>query len=158
MTRYVSEVTDSALIKEIQSAIYRGKCILVVGSGLAAQAETEEGEHPPDGRNLLEKLIQWCFEKGLIDQDTVEDIHALIHDGHLIEAGQEIEELLKRQRQQCLREALLCDQAEVSEIHHLIAQIPFRAYLTTYYDTFIERAYRTVTGKELQRFYGASIQ
>jgi hypothetical protein len=160
MTHYFSAANDPNVLKELRDAIYRGKCILLVGSGLSVQAQTEDGEHPPDWKGLLERMILWCSERGLVDQETAEGIHILIDEGFLIEAGQEIEEhLLKNQQQhQCLREALLCDQAKVSEIHRLVAEIPFRAYLTTNYDTFIEAAYSMVKGKFLARFYETSIQ
>src|SRR5206468_1749875 len=64
----------------------------------------------------------------------------------------------KLQQQQCLKEVLLCDQAEVSDIHRLIAGIPFRAYLTTNYDTFIEAAFSEKKGYALEKFYRSSMQ
>lgn len=59
--------------------------------------------------------------------------------------------------QQCLRSVLLYDQAKVSQIYRHIVTIPFRAYLTTSYDTFIEDAYLLVHGHRLNTFTGTSI-
>src|SRR5712691_2754200 len=160
MTHYFSATSDSNVLKELRDAIYRGKCMLLAGCGLSTQAWSEDGRHPSDWRNSLERMVHWCFEKGLVEQEITEDIYALIREGFLHEAGQEIEEHLSKTRQQhqCLREALLFDQVQVSEIHRLIVEIPFRAYLTTNYDTAIETAYSMFKSKSLERCYETSTQ
>lgn len=160
MTHYFSAVNDPNIVKELRHTIYRGKCILVVGSGLSTQAYTDEGLHPPNWVQMLEKMAQWSLEKEFIDSETAQSIFALIRDGFLVDAEKEIEECLVRnkQLQQSLREIMLCDHAKISEIHRLIVEIPFRAYLTTNYDTFIETAYLMAKGKSIVKFYETSIQ
>lgn len=160
MTPYFCSADDPKVLTELRSTIYRAECILVIGSGLSAHAWTKEGQYPPSWKGLLEKITHWSSEKGLIDQETTEGIHVLLREGFLIEAGQEIEEHLREhsQQDQCLKEALLYDETMVNEIHCLIAKIPFRAYLTTNYDTFIETAYHLVKGITLAKFYETSIQ
>ena len=40
--------------------IREGKCVLFVGAGVSAQAQTENGEHLPTWGKLLEKMVAWC--------------------------------------------------------------------------------------------------
>lgn len=167
MTQYLSSTDYPGIIdaqsnhKELQDAIYSGKCILVSGFGLSARACTKNGKQPPSHlRGLLEGMTEWCMLQGLIDQEGKIDFSRLFDRERLIEAGFKIEEYVSNKllQQQCLKEVLLCDQAEVSDIHRLIARIPFRAYLTTNHDTFIEAAFSEVKGYSLKKFYRHSIQ
>jgi hypothetical protein len=160
MTHYFNTADDPNVINELRNAIYRGRCILFAGSSLSTQASTEDGVHPPNWKDLLERMAQWCLERDLIDRETAEGILVLVNDGFLINAGQEIEEYLLRSQQlhHCLREVLLCDKAQVSEVHRLLVEIPFRTYLTTNYDIFIETAYSMVKHRLLAKFYEFSIQ
>jgi hypothetical protein len=55
--------------------------------------------------------------------------------------------------QRCIRDITLCSEARICKIHSLIAKIPFRAYITTNYDKFIETAYSHVNEVDLPRMY-----
>ncbi len=143
MTHYFSTSDDPNVINELRNAIYRGRCILLAGSSLSAQASTENGEHPPSWKELLEEMVQWCFERDLIDKETAEDILLLVREGFLTDAGQEIEEYLLKNQQlhHCLREILLCDKAQASEVHRLLVEIPFRnRLLAKFYEFSIQNA------------------
>jgi hypothetical protein len=104
-------------------------------------------------------MADWCLDNGLIRDTYHIDIIELIDKGFLVDAGQELEEIIEEisQRQRCLAEAILCNEAEISEAHNLIAGINFRAYLTTNYDEFIEGAFWHKHGKRLQKFYRPTI-
>lgn len=156
MNTYLFEEDDIQVHKILRETLNSNNLIIFTGSGLSAQATTDDGKHPPLWKGLLEGMIDWCLKKGLIDTTYSQDILELIDGDYLLEAGQEFEEILidKSQLQQCLNDVLLCNQAKISEAHKLIVQIPFRAYLTTNYDGFIEGAFWTEKGKELKSFYG----
>ena len=155
MNTYLFEEDDIQVYERLREALNLNNLIIFAGSGLSAQATTDDGKHPPLWKGLLEGMVNWCLKKGLIDTMYLQDFLKLINGDYLIEAGQELEEILtnKSQLQQCLNDVLLCNQAKISEAHKLIVQIPFRAYLTTNYDGFIEDAFLTEKGMKLKPFY-----
>lgn len=160
MTDYhMHGINDGRIYEELQRYLSSGDLILFAGSGLSSQACTKDGDHPPNWANLLKKMANWCLGNELIDDIYYTDIMELIDKDFLIDAGQELEEIIEElsQRQRCLAEAILCNKAEISEAHSLIAGINFRAYLTTNYDEFIEGAFWHKHGKRLQKFYRPTI-
>jgi len=158
MTQYLRAASDPEVLTELCGAIDRGRCVLAAGPGLCAEAHTVDGRHPPLFEDLLKGMANWCSGRRLIDPDQAADIHTLIEKGFCVEAGQELEELLsdKSIRQQCLRDVLLCNEANVSSLHIHLATIGFRAYLATYYDTLIETAYSAVRRSALAKYYESS--
>ena len=156
MNTYLFGEDDVQVHERLREALNLNNLIIFAGSGLSAQATTDDGEHPPLWKGLLEGMVNWCLKKGLIDTTYPQDFLKLINGDYLTEAGQELEEILtdKSQFQQCLNDVLLCNQAKISDAHKLIVQIPFRAYLTTNYDRFIESAFLIEKGTELKSFYG----
>ncbi len=105
-------------------------------------------------------MVEWCVKERIIDRsDTIEDFHRLLHQESWVQVGYKLEEYLaeKSQQQRCLKEVLQ-DQVQISEAHKLLVQIPFRGYITTTYDTFIEAAYSEVKQSDLTKFYRSSIQ
>lgn len=129
MMQHLRNVNEKSVREEVGRAIRNGKCILLVGFG-SIQACASDKE-------LLHGMFQWCVREGLIDQEeTKKDFEKLFEKGSLDIAALKIQEYLteKSQQQQCLKEVL-------GHIHRLIAQIPFRAYLSTSCGTCIEDAY-----------------
>ena len=159
MNTYLFGEDDEQVYVKLREAINSETLIIFAGSGLSAQATTDDGKHPPLWKGLLEGMVNWCLKSRFIDFEHSKDISELINEGYLIEAGQELEEILaeKSHLQQCLSEILLCNQAKLSEAHELIVQIPFSAYLTTNYDEFIEGAFWAKKEKRLQQFYGRTL-
>src|SRR2546428_3063880 len=147
--------------KEMLGAIYRRKCLLIVGSSLLAHAYPKERrQYPTNLRSFLEEVVGWCIRKKVIDQyDSINDFQTLLNRVTLDQVVYKLEEYLveKLQLQQCLRE-VLHNQAQIKELHRLLVQIPFRGYLTTTYDTFIEDAYLEVKQSKLNKFYWPSIR
>jgi hypothetical protein len=97
---------DGPLIEEIRRCIYDLRnCVLVAGAGLSAQAATHRGEHPPLWKDLLEGMTSWCVRNHLIEAVDAESLSTLVNAGYLVEAGQELDEILneKSLKQQCLK-------------------------------------------------------
>jgi len=105
-------------------------------------------------------MVDWCVQNGFADGDYQTQVHQLIDDNYLIEAGQEVEEIFREKslEQQCLRQVLRCNETFMSQAHAAVAKVPFRAYLTTNYDNLIETAYSQVTMRSIAKFYERSIE
>lgn len=158
MNTFIYNMEDESVYKILRKTLDQGSLILFAGSGLSAQACTDDGRHPPLWKELLEGLIQWSIDKNLISVDYAKEIMVLVKEGYLIEAGQELqEELPKSQLFEGLAEILLCNKPMTSEAHSIIANIPFRAYITTNYDDLIEGFYRFIKGFLLKRYYERTI-
>jgi hypothetical protein len=156
MTQHPNPGIDKNVHKEMGDAISNGNCILITDYGLLAQAHTVNGKHPPRSlQDFLEKIVEWCTDRGLIDQHIKRDFQTLINGERLIAAAYKIEEYLaeKAQKEQCLQDVILNNLAKISNIHRLITRIPFRGYLSTTYDTLLERAYFEEHGQLLAKFY-----
>jgi hypothetical protein len=154
MAVYKKQITDEQLYGDLTKALEENELILFAGAGLSAQAMTSQGDHPPLWRQLLEGMVDWSKERQLMDDDDVKQMRELIQFGFLLDAAQELEERIEpSDRQACLTEVLLYNDVEVSEVHRLVARIPFRAYLTTNYDDLLESAYAREHNRMLSKFY-----
>jgi hypothetical protein len=158
MNTYLYNIEDNRIYEDLRKALSSKDLILFAGSGLSAQASTDDGRHPPLWKGLLEGMINWCVSKRLIQTRYAQEIRNLVEEGFLIEAGQELQENLEPSHlRECLGDVTLCDRAGPSPAHELIAKIGFRAYLTTNYDLLIEGAFWKEKGVSLQKFYGHEI-
>lgn len=154
MTTGLYDLDDSYVYNSLRRALDRNDLVLFAGSGLSAQACTEDGRHPPEWEVLLERLLEWCLANRRIEPAHAEGVRELIRAGYRIDAGQELEEVLTPEElKRCLGNLLLCGEAKTGDAHALVAQVCFRAYLTTNYDEFLEGEFRTVRGVALGRFY-----
>jgi hypothetical protein len=133
MTAYIQSAEDPEVHKELRNLLLGGHVILFAGSGLSAQAATEDGRHPPLWKPLLEQMIGWSCERGFLEGEQAKELRELVARGYLIETGQELQELLDAPvLRQCLGQIILCDnQARIGVAHRIIARLPFRAILTT---------------------------
>jgi hypothetical protein len=151
------DVDDVRVGSELRSIIERNDLILFVGAGLSAQAATDDGQHPPLWQELMKKMIEWCEGERIIDAGYAQQIRELVDADLLLDAGQELEDAIKPSSpsalQRCLNEVLLCNRAETSMAHRLVTRIPFRGFLTTNYDDFIESAYVRTQRRTLPKFY-----
>lgn len=158
MNTYIGKIDDTRIYEGLYRALESNELILFAGSGLSTQAKTDDGRHPPLWKGLLNGMIDWCLSKGLLNSEDAPNIQDLVEQGFLIEAGQELQENLEPSHLQwCLGEVILCNEAKASKAHRIIAQLPFRAYLTTNYDEFIEGEFRAQTGVTLLKYYERSI-
>jgi hypothetical protein len=147
-------IDEPAVYGELCEVVSRNELILFAGAGLSAQASTPDGRHPPNWATLVQDMIEWARAGDLIESSTAQELHELVEAGLLLDAAQELQELLTpSSRQQCLLATLLCTEAKIGEAHLLLSGIPFRAILTTNFDEFIEGAYFIRHGFMLPRFY-----
>lgn len=161
MTQDLHDI-DEDICKEIGAAIRSGNCVLLAGLGFSLLTCATENQLPQIYlRNLLERMLEWCNAKQLTAlQGSSSKLKELGNQSSLYLVARQIEEQLVAlsDKRTCLKEALLQDRIALKQIYDLLAQIPFRAYISTSYDTFIEDEYQRIKGpSKLTKFYRPSI-
>jgi hypothetical protein len=161
MTQDLHDINEDTC-KEIGAAIRSGNCVLLAGLGFSLLTCTTENQLPQIYlRNLLERMLEWCNAKQLIaPQGSSYKLKDLFNQSSLYKAALQVEEQLVEQsdKQTCLKEALSQDRVPLKQIYDLLVQIPFRAYISTSYDTFIEDEYQRIKDpSKLTKFYRPSI-
>jgi hypothetical protein len=157
VTGHLLRSDDPDVYAPLRRSLEANELVLFAGSGLSAQAETDDGRRPPLWSGLLGQMATWACDSSLLDAEDERAIGQLIESGYFIEAGQELAERLEAQLQRCLSTILLANEAKTGRAHELVAKIGFRAYLTTNYDGFLEEAYSRLHGVALQKYYERTI-
>ena len=117
---------------------------MFAGAGLSSQVARRDGRFLPGWGDLLSELAGMAREDGWpITDDLVETIRK----GHLLEAGQELQQLVSDSSLAAYLARVFAEPAvRPSPAHMALPAIRLRAVLTTNYDTLIEDAYRSATG------------
>ena len=150
---------DERMLAGLKRDLESEALILFAGSGLSAQARTDAGEHPPLWRDMLSRMIAWCLNRNLLDTTYAGELQEAVLAGLLLEVGEELQDIFRdspAELQLCLTDVLLCRKARTSEAHKIAARLPFRAYLTTNYDCFLEGAYQEERRVSIDTFYPAT--
>lgn len=127
---------------ELVAAIRAGRCILFVGAGLSAQVLRSTGTALPLWSQFLTELLDWAIARQVRFWGDPEDIRAMIASGDLLAAAQELQERIGGTGVGDFLDGVFRDPAVTpSAAHRLLPKIPFRAVLTTNYDTLVEGAY-----------------
>ncbi len=127
---------------ELLDAVRSGKCILFVGAGLSAQVQRSGGSSLPNWSQFLTELLDWALARQVRFWGDPEDIRGMIKAGDLLMAAQELQERVTTASISDFLNHVFRDRSvRPSSAHLLLPQIPFRAVLTTNYDTLIEGSY-----------------
>jgi hypothetical protein len=117
-------------------------------------------------------MVQWSLKKkafkkkGIQNNQDIEnddeikiEFDALLTAGDLDKAELKLLEYLDADmRKQCINDVLLESQHEVRHIYRLLANIPFRAYLTTGFDEFLEKEYKDLAKPlQLSKYYKTTL-
>ncbi|GAI96483.1 unnamed protein product, partial [marine sediment metagenome] len=121
--------------------IRENRCVLFVGSGLSAQAKTEDGDNLPTWGNLLEQMIDWCIENRIDLRAEKSELIEIIKKKRFLTVAQELQERLDARLNPCLSDVLHSGKVRPSEAHKIIPDIPWISVLTSNYDSLIEGAY-----------------
>jgi hypothetical protein len=122
--------------------------IVFVGAGLSA------GLGLPGWPQLIRKMIEWCESHG-ISLPNKSDIEYLLDEKKdLLAAANALRAKMGDDKyRQFLSEVFLRPDLEPTEVHELLAKIPFVAAATTNYDSLVEDGYRKVhPGQSLEVF------
>lgn len=149
MTSHLYSIRDEKILFELAKAIRLQKCVLLMGLGIALFDDHDNDESYPQKhlKELLRRMIQWCVEKKVITQDEViDDFQTMLQNGEVEKAERKLQEYFTEtsQKNQCLNETLGQNKQQVQYIYQLFSQMPFRAYVTTSYDDFLEAAYKEI--------------
>jgi len=116
------------LIKEIQ----QGRCIIFAGAGASMDANL------PSWLELLRSMIERVDESGTISDTERKELEALLNSGeHMVVAAYCRDKLGLYEFAEHLR-SQLSDSHRTSRTHRILAEIPFRAAITTNFDSFLE--------------------
>ena len=127
---------------ELVDAIRAGRCILFVAAGLSAQVIRSTGTALPLWSQFLTELLDWAIARQVRFWGDPEDIRAMIRNGDLLAAAQELQERIGGTGIGDFLDGVFRDPLVMpSAAHRLLPKIPFRAVLTTNYDTLVEGAY-----------------
>lgn len=127
---------------ELIQAIRNNRCILFVGAGLSAKVQRHNKKGLPLWGAFLEELIAWAKSKNTMFWNGAEEIENIIKKGNYLLAAQELQESITLGEFAEFLNSVFRDKNVVpSNTHKNIFKIPFRAILTTNYDTLIEGAY-----------------
>jgi hypothetical protein len=127
---------------ELVEAVRTGRCILFVGAGLSAQVKRSDGSSLPNWSQLLLEFLEWAIARQVRFWGDPEDIRAMITKGNFLTAAQELQDRLGPAALGEFLDRIFRDKSVIpSGAHRLLPRIPFRAILTTNYDSLIEGAY-----------------
>jgi hypothetical protein len=110
---------------------------------------------------ILGGMVEWYIAKGIIKQsELIKDLKSLVNKKALIPLAYKVEEYFpdRSERFLCLREVVLQNQAQTRDIYQFLNQYPFRGYIATTYDIYVEEAYLAKWRSKLTRFYKTSIE
>jgi len=132
---------------ELVEAVRTKRCILFVGSGLSAQVRRSNGVSLPTWAQFLVELLDWAIARQIRFWGDPEDIRSMINNGDLLAAAQELQERVGTSALGEFLAYVFRDRQVVPGVpQRILPNIPFRAILTTNYDSLIEGAYSMETG------------
>ncbi len=135
---------------ELADALRTKRCILLVGAGLSAQVSRSDGSPLPNWSDLLSEFLDWAISRQVRFWGDPEDIRAMIQKGNLLMAAQELQDRLGTPAVgEFLDQVFRGGAVLPSSGHRMLPRIPFRAVLTTNYDSLIEGAYSIESGGSL---------
>jgi hypothetical protein len=135
-------MSDLKIPYELTDAIIKGECVLFIASGLSSQVERSNGKRLPNWSNFLIELLEWNIDKGAPFNSNPSEIKEMIDKGNHLMAAEELQEIVNsNDLSEFLNHVFRDPKVKPSNAHKLLTEIPFRAILTTNYDTLIEGAY-----------------
>lgn len=130
--------------QEIYEALADNRCILFVGAGLSQGVIRSDNRSLPNWKGLLSEMACWLEARcsDLHKKTVIEDIKKTIAKDKLVQAGQALQNEMKKSEMAEFLDSVFRDEAvRPSKVHLLIPQIPLKAILTTNYDKLIEMAF-----------------
>ena len=143
----VVEVEQSESYQELIRAISRGRCVILVGAGASKSL----------GYPLWSELLAHIIEKAKAEAPSKSDALSILDNcspDNYLQFAQILEDEMGRKFvNDHINEQYALKAPAYSELHKIIAKIPFEHYLTTNYDEVIENAvanvYKQDPGKQI---------
>lgn len=145
-------MTSLTIPSELASAINNGECVLFIASGFSSQVLRNNGKKLPNWSEFLSELLEWSIEKQSSFNGNPSEIQEMITKGNLLMAAEELQEVINTSDlNEFLNNVFRDSNVKPSQAHLLLTKIPFRAILSTNYDTLIEGAYAISSGGQIPK-------
>lgn len=128
--------TVPELPKDLINRIRDGKCILFAGAGTSLDAGL------PTWHELLENMIDQVMDCGQIDAGQKKELEELLDIQDYTVVAEFCKDMLGAKGFANLIKDRLSTKNRVSAMHKLLAEIPFKAVITSNYDNFLEKNHR----------------
>lgn len=140
-------------INNLLNSINENNCILFVGSGISHRIKNNQGEKFPLWIELLNKLLTWELDRGLIKQKEVCYLKQILDKEQYTVAAHILKQKLTEQDLgEFFDNIFRIDSIKFDEVYRYITEIPFKAIITTNYDNLLERAYLHYLNKDIPVF------
>ena len=134
--------TEIQIPKDLSEIIRKGECVLFVASGLSTKVVRKNRKRLPGWKDFLLELLAWCQQNRVTFNSEPEEIDEMIQKGNYLMAAQELQEIISNNEFSEFLNSVFRDvKVKPTNNHISLTKIPFRAILTTNYDTLIEGAY-----------------
>ncbi len=128
--------------QELIEDIKNNKCILFVGSGLSCQVKRSNNKFLPNWAGLLQEMLTYAIGNNVEFWGNSSDIEEMIKKYNLLTAAQELQDRLELSEMGDFLNGVFRDKkVKPTESHLTLPKIPFKAILTSNYDTLIESGY-----------------
>ncbi len=147
-------MTNVKIPYDLIDAIRKNECVLFVASGLSSQIRRSDGRFLPNWTAFLTELLEWSkYKRVSFNSDPIE-IEEMIEKGNHIMAGEELQSLLNSNEIGEFLNSIFRDpEVKPNSVHEKLTHIPFRAILTTNYDSLLEGAYTISSGGRTPKTY-----
>lgn len=119
---------------DLVQLIQRGKCVLFVGAGASMDAKL------PSWQEMMGDLVDQLISYASIGSDELVEVRQLLSEGELFVLADYCRDKMGEYDFASYLRTRLSDTNRASRTHRLLAEIPFRAALTTNFDAFLERS------------------
>lgn len=122
-------------------------CVAFVGAGPSMSVGL------PNWPQLLQRMIEWCESHGVTLSNRA-DIEGIIRKNDLPSAADVLRDRMGEDKYRAfMEEVFLRSDLKPTEVHRLLAELPFAGLATSNYDPLVESGYREVhSGKPLEVF------
>lgn len=139
---------------DLLESIKKGECVLFLASGLSSKVVRSNGKKLPGWKDFLVELLNWCRQNRISFNSEPIEIEEMINKGNFLMAAQELQEIVSpNEFSDFLNQIFRDTQVKPTKNHINLTKIPFRAILTTNYDTLIEGAYAITNDCRLPNKY-----
>lgn len=122
--------------KDLINRIKEGKCILFAGAGTSLDAGL------PNWYELLQSMIEQVDACGQLDRRQKEELELLMSEQEFTVVAEFCKDWLGAKGFADLIKEKLNTKNQISSMHNLLSEIPFKAAITSNYDNFIEKTHK----------------
>lgn len=159
---YLHHIFEEGRLQELAKAIRLQNSILLIGLGLVFPTDPDDHLPQKHMRQFLCRMVEWCFGKQLFEVEVLNDFYDLLKNRQLDKVEIKLQEYFKddETRKNCFNDIFMQNMQQVQSMYQVLAQIPFKAYVTTSYDIFLEKSYNEIYNdpkSDLLKFYRSSV-